>query len=111
MSELGFLLEHKQVQVRMTGSRRQLAKLAGRADDYMEEYAISHDGDDLWYAHFHYSDRDAEQAAYTAGHLKTAEQRYARGRVVKDAGGHETEVHRSPIDLAAAKRYFFDHQA
>ncbi|NWC80083.1 MULTISPECIES: DUF6543 domain-containing protein [Pseudomonas] len=111
MSELGFLLEHKQVQIRMTGSRRQLAKLAGRPDDYLEEYAISHDGDDLWYAHFHYSDRDAEQTGYTAGHLKTAAQRYARGRVVKDAGGHETEVHRSPIDLAAAKRYFFDNQA
>lgn len=111
MSELGFLLEHKQVQVRMTGPRRQLAKLAGRADDYLEEYAISRDGEDLWYAHFHYSDGDAEQTTYTAAHLKTAEQRHARGRVVKDAGGHETEVHRSPIDLAAAKRYFFDHQA
>ncbi|MCI0915210.1 DUF6543 domain-containing protein [Pseudomonas putida] len=111
MSELAFLLEHKQVQVRTTGPRRELAKLAGRADDYLEEYAISHQGDDLWYAHFHYSARDDEQTAYTAGHLKTAEQRYARGRVVKDAGGHETEVHRSPIDLAAAKRYFFNHQA
>lgn len=109
MGELSFLLEHHQVLIRSTGPRRQLAKVAGRPADYLQEYAISHDGTDLWFAHFHYPDIDAERTAYTAGHLKAAEQRYAQGRLIKDASGPAVEVYRSPIDLAAAKQYFFNH--
>ncbi|WP_426809012.1 hypothetical protein ABOC32_23095 [Pseudomonas sp. WOUb67] len=107
MSELQFLLAREQVQIRATGPRRLLARRAGRSDDYLEEFAISHDGSELWYAHFHYADKDVEQVAYTAGHLKTAAQRYDQGRFAKDASGHEVEVYRSPIDLAAARQYFF----
>lgn len=108
MAELRFLLGKQQVEIQRTGPRRQLAKVAGRSDDDMEEFAIIHQGSPRWYAHFHFASREVEQAAYTAGHLKTAEQRYASGRSSKDANGREVEVYRSPIDLAAAKQYFFD---
>lgn len=108
MAELRFLLGKQQVEIQRTGPRRQLAKVAGRSDDFMEEFAISHQGTPRWYAHFHYASREVEQAVYTAGHLKTAEQRYASGRSSKDANGREVEVYRSPIDLAAATQYFFD---
>ena len=107
MGELSVLLDNQQVAIHSTGPRRPLAKVAGRTDDYLEEFAIRHAGIDLWYAHFHYSGMEAAQTAYTAGHLKTAEQRYAQGPFSKDAAGHEVAVHRSPIDLASAKQYFF----
>lgn len=107
MSELQFLLTRKHVQIRATGPRRLLARVAGRSEDYLEEFAISHEGNDLWYAHFHYVDKDVEQVAYTAGHLKTAAQRYDQGRFANDASGHQVEVYRSPIDLAAARQCFF----
>ncbi|WDY59731.1 DUF6543 domain-containing protein [Pseudomonas sp. PSKL.D1] len=107
MGELRLLLQHDQVQIHAPGTRQRLAKLPGRADDYLDEYTIRHAGEDIWYAHFHYSGPDSAKAAFTAGHLKTAEQRMARGRTTDDGKGHTVDVYRSPIDLAAAERYFF----
>ncbi|CAI3798995.1 hypothetical protein GLGCALEP_02228 [Pseudomonas sp. MM221] len=108
MSELRFLLEHAQVQIQARSARQRLAKLPGRADDYLDEYIIRHAGEDLWYAHFHYPRPDTDKPAYTAAHLKTAEQRMARGHTAVDSHGHTVEVYRSPIDQAAAEQYFFN---
>jgi len=107
MGELQFLLEREQVVIESTGPRHRLAKVAGRSDDYLEEFVIRHQNQAHWFAHFHYPAMNTRQADYTAGHLKTAEQRYERGRLVKNPDGREIEVYRSPIDRAAANAYFF----
>ncbi|HDS1735162.1 DUF6543 domain-containing protein [Pseudomonas sp. BP8] len=108
IAELEFLLEQGQVRIRAEGSRRLLARIKGRPADYLDEYAISHNDRVIWYAHFHYPSLAAENNAFTAGHLKTASQRYAQGKSVADpATGQLSEVYRSPITLAAAQRLFF----
>ncbi|QXH49795.1 hypothetical protein KSS94_17830 [Pseudomonas fakonensis] len=100
MAELQWLLAKREVQVRVMAERTRLAKVKGRPDDYLDEYAISHQGHVLWYAHFHYPAMDSARADFTAGHLKTAEQRHASGTV---------DVYRAPISSADAERYFFGH--
>lgn len=107
MGELQFLLAKGLVSVRKEGVRRRLAALKGRPADYLDEYVVLHEGKPLWYAHFHYRASDSDRTAFTAGHLKTLEQRYAQGART-GATGLAVEVYRAPITLAAAQTVFFN---
>lgn len=109
MGELEYLLQHDQVHIKASGERKLLPRVKGRQDDYFDEYEIRHNGQPLWYAHFHYRTKDAAKSAFVAGHLKSASQRYLRGQVhVDSTTGKTVEVHRSPIGTGAAKQYFFN---
>ena len=106
MGELQFLLAKGVVSVRKEGMRRRLAASRGRPADYLDEYVVLHEEKPLWYAHFHYRANDSNRTAFTAGHLKTLEQRYAQGAKAGPAG-LGVEVYRAPITLAAAQAVFF----
>lgn len=109
MGEVQYLLDNQQVTVHALAPRTKLAKVRGRADDYLDEYVIRHQGQDLWYAHFHYRKPETPKDQFSAGHLKTLAQRHLPGRVVLDpATGKEVPVYRAPITVASAIRYFFD---
>ncbi|MBK5001980.1 hypothetical protein IAE37_004256 [Pseudomonas sp. S31] len=109
MGELKFLIDHDQVQIRQEGARKRLAQQKGRPADYLDEYAISHDGQALWYAHFHYRAMDSDKTDFVAGHLKTAAQRFAHGRFsVDDSTGQQTDVYRMPITRVQAQEAFFN---
>lgn len=110
MGEIQFLLEKNEVSIARVGNRTRLAKTKGRPADYIDEYSINHNGQVLWYAHFHYPALDTAKADFTAGHLKTVAQRHAAGGRFTDASGKEVEVYRAPITGAAAQRYFFNLQ-
>ncbi|WP_409261417.1 hypothetical protein [Pseudomonas putida] len=103
MGDVQYLIEHGQVQVSATPGRTRLAKVKGRPADFMDEYAISHDGEVLWYAHFHYPALETPKAGFIVGHLKTAAQRYLTNN---DPG----TVYRAGITPAAAQRFFFNAQ-
>ena len=103
MGDVQYLIEHDQVQVSATPGRTRLAKVKGRPADFMDEYAISHDGEVLWYAHFHYPALETPKAGFIVGHLKTAAQRYLTSN---DPGS----VYRAGITPAAAQRFFFNAQ-
>lgn len=98
MGEVQFLLEHKQVQIQPDRMRVLLAKVAGRPADFIDEYSISHNGQVLWYAHFHYPAQNTAREGFTEGHLKTAEQRLIKG----------PEVYYYGITHAAAQKVFFN---
>ncbi|WP_449431890.1 hypothetical protein [Pseudomonas putida] len=105
---LQYLFEQGGVTIQSQGRRRLLSRVPGRAQDYMDEYVVIHDGAPLWYAHFHYTSLDSAKGDYVAGHLKTQEQRLLRGHSVVDPVTQKVEfVHRGPITHAAANRYFF----
>ncbi|MFQ6573010.1 hypothetical protein [Pseudomonas sp. UM16] len=108
MGEVQYLIDHGQIQVRAIGPRRLLAKVKGRADDFLDEYEISHQDTALWYAHFHYRAINAPREAFIAGHLKTVDQRLAAGASMIDAQGKAVDVYRAPITAAAAAKYFFN---
>ncbi|MFB4393373.1 MULTISPECIES: hypothetical protein [unclassified Pseudomonas] len=108
MGEVQYLLDNQRVTVHARPPRTKLAKIKGRADDYLDEYVIRHQGQDLWYAHFHYPGPETPKDQFSAGHLKTRAQRHAAGRTLFDlATGKEVEVYRAPITVASAVRYFF----
>ncbi|PSS52729.1 DUF6543 domain-containing protein [Pseudomonas sp. BBP2017] len=109
MAEVQYLIDHGQVQVRAAGPRTQLAKVKGRADDFLDEYEIRHQNEGLWYAHFHYPAMDTPRESFIVGHLKTAAQRHAAGTSMTDARtGKLVDIYRAPITLASAERYFFN---
>lgn len=105
IGELQFLLARQQVQVRREGTRKRLAPVKGRPADFLDEYVVLHQDRPLWYAHFHYRASDADMTSFTAGHLKTAEQRYAQGG--RTGGAAAIQVYRAPVTLAAAQAVFF----
>ncbi len=108
MGEVQYLIDHDQVQVRAAGPRRQLAKVKGRADDFLDEYEISHHDTGLWYAHFHYPAMSTPREGFIVGHLKTAAQRHTAGSSMIDARtGKTVDVYRAPINAASAAKYFF----
>ncbi|MDH0731914.1 hypothetical protein N5F23_16180 [Pseudomonas sichuanensis] len=109
MGEVQFLVDSGEATIHAIGNRTLLAKVKGRPADYLDEYSIRHQGQDLWYAHFHYPALDTPREQFLAGHLKTASQRHARGQSVPDpASGRAVEVYRAPVSVAAATRYFFN---
>lgn len=108
MGELQYLIEHNEVEIKLTGTRKLLPKVKGRLEDYFDEYEIRHNGRPIWFAHFHYLGQATPKPDFVAGHLKTVAQRYLRGRTAVDPlTGQTTEVHRAPISTIAAKKYFF----
>ncbi|MDD1013464.1 DUF6543 domain-containing protein [Pseudomonas rubra] len=106
MSEVQYLLDEGAVTVEKLQSRKVLDR-SGRPQDYLDEYVIKHKDKALWYAHFHYPKADSVVTHFTAGHLKTAAQRYSQGQTLQDGKGQSVEVYRSPISLAAAQKCFF----
>ncbi|MDH1629833.1 hypothetical protein [Pseudomonas mosselii] len=108
MGEVMYLVDGGHVQVRAEGARSRLARVKGRPADFLDEYSISHEGKVLWYAHFHYPSMTTAKADFTAGHLKTAEQRHMPGQRYSDGSGRVFDVYRALITSTAAARYFFD---
>ncbi|CRI56239.1 DUF6543 domain-containing protein [Pseudomonas sp. CCOS 191] len=108
MGEVMFLVDTHQLSIRAVGTRTKLAKAKGRPADFLDEYSISHQGQVLWYAHFHYPAMSTAKADFTVGHLKTAAQRHMAGQRHADGSGSVVEVYRGPITGAAAARYFFN---
>lgn len=108
MGEVMFLADAHQVRINAVGTRTRLAKVKGRPADFLDEYSISHQGQVLWYAHFHYPALGTAKADFTAGHLKTAAQRHMAGQRHTDGSGNVVEVYRGPITETAAARYFFN---
>lgn len=109
MTEVLYLLSHSEITIQPQGPRRLLHKTPGRAADYLDEYAIAHDGNPLWYAHFHYPAQGTAKSQFRAGHLKTAAQRLLGGsQTVDPATGQKIDIYRSPITTAAAASCFFD---
>ncbi|MCV9919180.1 hypothetical protein OIU19_10290 [Pseudomonas sp. BT-42-2] len=108
MAEVQYLIDNHQVTVSPIGTRTRLAKVKGRPDDYLDEYAINYQGRPLWFAHFHYAANNTARAQFTVGHLKTAAQRHSAGQQANDpVTGRPVAVYRAPITAAAAQRYFF----
>ncbi|MBC3453909.1 hypothetical protein HU745_22865 [Pseudomonas mosselii] len=107
MGEVMYLVDGGHVQVRAEGARSRLARVKGRPADFLDEYSIRHEGKVLWYAHFHYPSMTTAKADFTAGHLKTAEQRHMPGQRYSDGSGRVFDVYRAPITSTAAARYFF----
>jgi hypothetical protein len=107
---LEYLVAQQQVQIHRVGRRRTLSALKGRQPDYLDEYEVRHDGQPLWYAHFHYASQQALPETYLAGHLKTPAQRLLRGRVTDPLTQQSAFVYRAPLSHGAARRYFFGQQ-
>ena len=103
-----YLNTQGEVNIVRVGERKHLSK--GQRKDYLQEYAIrSPDGSDLWFAHFHYPALDTPAEAYTAAHLKTAQQRtlseqalYARAK----SPNEYIEVYRAKLDKTLATKLF-----
>ncbi|WP_138738944.1 dermonecrotic toxin domain-containing protein [Pseudomonas sp. FSL W7-0098] len=103
-----YLKAQGEVNITRVGRRRFLSK--GQRKDYLEEYAISTlDGNELWFAHFHYKAMDTLAADFDVAHLKTAQQRtlseqalYARAQSSHDY----IAVYRAKLDRAMAQRLF-----
>ncbi len=108
MGELQFLIEQTNITIKPVGTRKALTKVKGRPADFLDEYVVQHDGQAIWYAHFHYRSSTATREDFVAGHLKLASQRFAQGKMVTNPHSpNQEEVYRSPISLADAKQYFF----
>jgi hypothetical protein len=108
-SGLQYLVEQGNVQIQQQLRRRPLTAVPGKPQDYLDEYTISHNGEPLWYAHFHYPGMDTAKPDFVAGHLKTKEQRLLRGQTVVDPVTQKSEfVHRGALTRAAASKYFFE---
>lgn len=111
MSGLRHLISQQQVSIHLVKRRKELSAVQGRAQDYLDEYEILHNGNPLWYAHFHYRNRLDGNDQYVAGHLKTCAQRSIRGQTLTDPRTQKIElVYRAPITHAEAARYFFQTQ-
>ncbi|UBM23773.1 hypothetical protein K8374_15400 [Pseudomonas sp. p1(2021b)] len=108
MQELRLLIDQSVVEVRPQQPRTAMAKVKGRPDNYLDEYGIYHEQKLIWVAHFHYRSMVASKEAFTAGHLKLASQRYAKGQTSVDPDtGQTVSVYRSPIPFTDAQHYFF----
>ncbi|WP_248920725.1 DUF6543 domain-containing protein [Pseudomonas entomophila] len=108
MGEVQYLIDNDKVTAHRLGVRKLLAKVKGRAADYLDEYVIRYQQQPLWYAHFHYAALDTDKSQFLAGHLKTAAQRQQAGSTTIDpTTGKPIAIHRGSISSAAAAKYFF----
>ncbi|SES99632.1 hypothetical protein SAMN03159512_00982 [Pseudomonas sp. NFR09] len=105
-----WLLEHDEITIRKTVSRR---RLKGPRPDFLDEYSITErsSGSPLWYAHFRYSASWTPAKNYIAARLKTvAEQR--QGRIADTTTGlsetQRIDFYLSEISLEQARRLFFE---
>lgn len=110
IGHVSYLVEQGEVLISRVGERVALARRKGFAQDFLQEYVIQDgQGQPLWYAHFHYASLEAQAADFTAGHLKTREQRFDRAPQL--VGGRNSQaviqVYRSRIDRMSAATLFF----
>ena len=98
------------VKIVKTTNRR---PLKGPGKNYLDEYEIrdSQSNAALWYAHFHYASTQAELEHFTAGHLKTRDQRRLGGRLQRTGSSDQDqiEIYRSEISPQLAQSLFFAH--
>lgn len=107
-AHIEYLKAQDEIDITRTGKRRPISKSLHK--DYLQEYEIRTRDDSVrWYAHFHYATTDAAPKAFTAAHLKTAEQRtfstqalYEQAQSSKDV----IEIYRSKISPALAEALF-----
>ncbi|MBV6825351.1 dermonecrotic toxin domain-containing protein [Pseudomonas sp. PD9R] len=90
----------------------QRRRLKGPRKDYLLEYEILDKKTNkvLWYAHFHYANADDPLPSFTAGHLKTVDQRRLGGAFDwRDTRSNQEliAIHRSAINRSLAAALFF----
>lgn len=111
-ANLEYLIEQKQVNVALLGSRIQLS---GPRRDFIQEYAINDPkGYPLWYAHFHYPSASTPKGDYSAAHLKTREQRReSYYSLLAKAQNPQAivNVHRGLIGKTLAERWFLSFES
>ena len=106
---LEYLLGKKEIRIHKVGERTDSS--AGKGIDFLQEYEILDTANNnvLWYAHFHYSTKEAAPASFTKAHLKTVAQRRQGLNFQKDqqAAGHAvTRIWRENISPAMARKAF-----
>lgn len=109
VGHVDYLLRQGEATISRLGGRVALARRKGLAQDYLQEYVVNDaQGNALWYAHFHYASLEAMAADFTAGHLKTREQRF--DRAPQQVAGRNSQaviqVYRSRIDRKSAQALF-----
>ncbi|MFJ2362605.1 dermonecrotic toxin domain-containing protein [Pseudomonas sp. NPDC087697] len=105
--KVDYLWTHHAIDIEPVNSRKPT-----QAKDFLTEFAIKdkHSREVLWYAHFHYTRIDGPTDAYTAGHLKRPDQRFAgfKAQLSQAKNNREiTRIWRSKISPAMAKKLFF----
>ncbi|WP_455925598.1 hypothetical protein [Pseudomonas putida] len=107
MAYVEYLLEQRQVRLERRGGR---VPEGFEGQSFLQEYAVVElaTGEDLWFAHFHYQKQRHAFDAFSAAHLKRADQRLlgAQWEAQQAAQGANERVWRSPISLAQARRHF-----
>lgn len=109
VGHVDYLLRQGEVAVSRVGERVALARRKGFAQDYLQEYVVNDaQGNALWYAHFHYASLEAAAMDFTAGHLKTREQRFDRAPQLVAGRNSQAiiQVYRSRIDRKSAQALF-----
>jgi hypothetical protein len=108
---VAFLLSQGHLGVSRTQSRVQLGK--GNKKDFLDVYALNdrQTGKTLWYAHFHYAEKDTPALDFMQrrGHLKTREQNRlgtSSQRRDEQAGRAHVRIWREDIDLSTAQKIF-----
>lgn len=110
---LDYLLSQNRVEIVRIDSRRELARDAAHRADFLQEYEVrdvrSVPAQSLWFAHFHFSSKNAGFEQFTKAHLKLPEQRYKglKWQAVQEAEGAEaTPIWRGNIGRPLAMRHF-----
>lgn len=104
-----YLWEKEEIRIQKIGERTDSS--AGKGTDFLQEYQIRDTANNnvLWYAHFHYSTKEAAPASFTKAHLKTVAQRRQGLNFQKDqqaAGQAVTRIWRENISPALARKVF-----
>jgi len=110
---LDYLLRHDQVAIVRIDPRQELTREANTRADFLQEYEVQDlravPTSSLWFAHFHFSSKDADFEQFTKAHLKIPEQRY-RGLKWQAAqtaeGADATPIWRGNIGRPLAERHF-----
>lgn len=110
---LDYLLSQNQVEIVRIDPRRELAREADHRADFLQEYEVrdvrSVPAQSLWFAHFHFSSKNAGFEQFTKAHLKLPEQRYKglRWQAAQEADGADAApIWRGNIGRPLATRHF-----
>jgi hypothetical protein len=111
VDRVAFLISHGHLSVSQTQSRVPLGK--GNKKDFLDVFSLNdtQTGKTLWYAHFHYGEKDTPALAFMQrrGHLKTREQNRlgtSSQRRDEQAGRAHVRIWREDIDLSTAQKIF-----
>ncbi|MFK3794965.1 dermonecrotic toxin domain-containing protein [Pseudomonas sp. NPDC088444] len=109
-TRLSYLASEQQVDIARYEGRKNMS--GSKRNDFLQEYVIRNkDQTVLWWAHFHYANEDAPNAAFTAAHLKLPSQRLmGYSAQVKAARDNKdvVSIYRSYIGKDVAQRLFLD---